>query len=550
MKETVKLNNRYRILQTIGRGGFGETLLAIDTHMPSERKCVIKQLKPAIQPPQPWLKDRFQREAAILEELGENNLQIPRLYAYFTEADNFYLVQEWIQGVNLQEKQEKEGKFSEETVKDIITKLLPVLAYTHNHKIIHRDIKPENILLRNSDRLPVLIDFGAVKEAIITQAPQSNSVSLAIGTPGYMPSEQAAGRPVYSSDLYSLGLTAVYLLTGCHPQDLETDSKTGEILWRKRAPELHSNLASVIDRAIRFHPRDRFATSEEMLAALTLTSINNHQTAVLTPKTTYENKSTPINGPTVAIDYPTVENTSAPLKLLLPLFLGGGIIILGILSLTANLLVPQNKVPEVLETVKPEPPVVEPKDPIKTLPDITLEPHLGENIEPYATSKPIPESETNSPKVETTPEITPESPPQPHQIVMGIPDLTIGAKQSQIFEAIGKPDIQENGRRPNTKVWSYQDLATGVNVRYTFDTSTEEMRQTQAVFAEDSSLEVMETTMKQLLGGKIPSGFQTSLKEVYENKIDLRSLESNNTQIMISRTWGKINIIISASDFY
>jgi serine/threonine-protein kinase len=88
---TPLLNNRYQILKTLGRGGFGETFLAIDTHMPSARQCVIKLLKPVVEDPEipQWLKERFQREAIILEELGEHNPQIPRLYAYFTEQGNF-----------------------------------------------------------------------------------------------------------------------------------------------------------------------------------------------------------------------------------------------------------------------------------------------------------------------------------------------------------------------------------------------------------------------------------------------------------------------------
>lgn len=78
------LNNRYRIIQTLGSGGFGDTFLAEDTQMPSQRRCVIKQLKPITNNPQIYqlVQQRFQREAAILEELGEENPQIPRLYAY------------------------------------------------------------------------------------------------------------------------------------------------------------------------------------------------------------------------------------------------------------------------------------------------------------------------------------------------------------------------------------------------------------------------------------------------------------------------------------
>jgi serine/threonine-protein kinase len=273
---TTLLNNRYQILQSLGRGGFGETYLATDTHMPSGRKCVIKQLKPVIQQPDipQWMQERFQREAAILEELGEGSSQIPRLYAYFSENGNFYLVQEWIEGVTLTQRVQQRGILSEKQVTDILLSLLPVLDYVHSRRIVHRDIKPDNIILRSADNRPVLIDFGIVKETMATVVSEGHSAfSLAIGTPGYMSSEQAAGRPVYSSDLYSLGLIAVYLLTGENPQTLETDAVTGEINWRKVAPNLHSHLAMVIDGVVRFHPRDRFSSAKEMLKALQPQSI-------------------------------------------------------------------------------------------------------------------------------------------------------------------------------------------------------------------------------------------------------------------------------------
>ncbi|NES01367.1 MAG: protein kinase, partial [Okeania sp. SIO2F4] len=142
------LNNRYRIINTLASGGFGETFLAQDTQMPSGRLCVIKQLKPIVNNPQIYqlVQERFQREAAILEELGETNNQIPRLYAYFTENGQFYLVQEWIEGETLTKKLKTEGVFNENSVRQILLSLLPVLEYVHSKRIIHRDIKPGNII--------------------------------------------------------------------------------------------------------------------------------------------------------------------------------------------------------------------------------------------------------------------------------------------------------------------------------------------------------------------------------------------------------------------
>ncbi|MFN6518318.1 MAG: protein kinase domain-containing protein [Nostoc sp. CreGUA01] len=266
------LNNRYRVIRTLGSGGFGETFLAEDTQMPSNRRCVIKQLRPIHNNPQIYqlVQERFQREAAILEDLGGTSNQIPTLYAYFQSDGQFYLVQEWIEGDTLTAKVHEQGLLSESAVREILIHLLPVLEQVHNQRIVHRDIKPDNIILRHRDHKAVLIDFGAVRESMGTVVNSQGfpTSSIVIGTPGFMPSEQAAGRPVYSSDLYSLGMTAIYLLTGKQPQELETDSRSGEIIWQRHALSISPTLAGVIDRAIAYHPRDRFATAREMLDAL------------------------------------------------------------------------------------------------------------------------------------------------------------------------------------------------------------------------------------------------------------------------------------------
>ncbi|MEP0751089.1 protein kinase [Trichocoleus sp. Lan] len=266
------LNNRYRIIRALGTGGFGETFLAEDTHMPSRRICVIKQLKPVANNPQVYqlVQERFQREAAILEQLGEGNEQIPRLHAYFEEQGQFYLVQEWIEGFTLSQKLQQQGLLSEDLVKEILASLLLVLDYIHAKGIIHRDIKPSNIILRQQDDKPVLIDFGIAKEIIdrVVDAQGDISQSIAVGTLGYMPPEQAAGKPVYASDIYSLGLTAIYLLTGKRPQDFHINPQTGEMMWDADALGFSPNLVEVLDKAVRCHSSDRYPDAKTMLSAL------------------------------------------------------------------------------------------------------------------------------------------------------------------------------------------------------------------------------------------------------------------------------------------
>jgi serine/threonine-protein kinase len=266
------LNNRYRTIRLLGSGGFGETFLAEDTYMPSTRRCVIKQLKPVTGNPQIYqlVRDRFQREAAVLEELGEGSSQIPKLYAYFSEGGQFYLVQEWIEGVTLTDTVRAQGKLRESEVRGIVVSLLPVLDYIHKKHIVHRDLKPDNIILRQRDGVPVLIDFGAVKEAMgtVVNSQGNTTSSIVIGTPGFMPSEQAAGRPLFSSDLYALALTAIFLLTGKTPQELEVDPRSGEFVWHQHATHISPDFVAVLDKAIQYHPRDRYPNAPAMLSAL------------------------------------------------------------------------------------------------------------------------------------------------------------------------------------------------------------------------------------------------------------------------------------------
>jgi serine/threonine-protein kinase len=266
------LQNRYRVVQKLGEGGFGKTFLAEDTHLPSLRKCVIKQLKPISDNPTIYqlIQERFKQEAVILENLGAENAQIPSLFAFFEEDNQFYLVQEYVEGTNLADLIKQKGVLSESEVREFLLKILPVLDFIHGQKIIHRDIKPDNLILRAQDKLPVLIDFGAVKETMGTIVSNSGTPtsSIIIGSPGFMPSEQSIGRPVYATDIYALGLTAIFLLSARLPSDLATNQETGEIEWRQYCPNVSSNLAMILTKAIAPHYQNRYLKAKEMLNAL------------------------------------------------------------------------------------------------------------------------------------------------------------------------------------------------------------------------------------------------------------------------------------------
>ncbi|MBW4615610.1 MAG: YARHG domain-containing protein [Desmonostoc vinosum HA7617-LM4] len=400
------LNDRYQVIRTLGAGGFGETFLAEDTYMPSKRRCVVKQLRPIQNNPQIYqlVQERFQREAAILEELGGKTAQIPSLYAYFSAAGQFYLVQEWVEGDTLTAILQKQGLFTESAVQELLISLLPTLEYVHSQQIVHRDIKPDNIIVRHHDCKPVLIDFGAVRESMgtVVNSQGNPTSSIVIGTPGFMPSEQAAGRPVYSSDLYSLGMTVIYLLTGRQPQQLETDSQTGEIVWREYASHISPMMAGIIDQAIAYHPRDRYPTARAMLDALQ-SSANP-----IPPTQPVPQIPTPIP-PTIPItpQSRTLKNNRS--SILIGGLVAGGLVGAAVIT-TQVFTKPQS--PEIQSQTQQTPSLVSP--------DIARSP--TPEISNNSSSLPVNITPPSQPQ---SPRITPPSPPKPASITPQSPPSVI-----------------------------------------------------------------------------------------------------------------------------
>jgi serine/threonine protein kinase len=146
-------------------------------------------------------------------------------------------VQEWIEGRALNTELLPGKKVGESYVQQLLQDLLEVLAIVHQHNVIHRDIKPQNLIRRSQDDRIVLIDFGAVKavNTIEIDAQGETALTVAIGTPGYMPNEQLQGKPQLCSDLYAVGILGIQALTGIVPRQLPEDAGTGKLLWRDRA---------------------------------------------------------------------------------------------------------------------------------------------------------------------------------------------------------------------------------------------------------------------------------------------------------------------------
>lgn len=262
---SLRLADRYQCLEIIGQGGFGRTFLAHDIQCDPPRRCVIKQSLPPA-----GVDDghqRFYQEAKRLQQLGKHP-QIPRLWAVFEQWGEQYLVQEYIEGPNL-DQQLKQQPFQEEQVQTLLMSLLPVLKFIHQQQVIHRDIKPANIIWRPPDK-PFLVDFGAAKAVLDPRLLQQTATI--IGTAGYAAPEQTLGKAVFASDIYSLGVVSIHALTGLHPFDLYSVSED-RWCWRSfvQTP-IQLSLARILDRMIARGLRERYGSAAEVLADLTWTA--------------------------------------------------------------------------------------------------------------------------------------------------------------------------------------------------------------------------------------------------------------------------------------
>jgi serine/threonine-protein kinase len=270
---------RYQLLRPLGAGSFGDTFLAIDLNTLNQRRCVVKRLRieshhsPEIVA---GIKKAFEREAKVLEDLGDKSGNIPSLYDYFsltvtdpqlnTQQEFNYLVQQYIEGEDLSKELEQQGRFSEAKVLTLLNNILPGLDFIHNHNVIHRDIKPSNIVRSNAeDNKFYLIDFGAVKQVIKGDI-STTEKSIVFGTISYAPPEQIKKEKVdYSSDLYALAASCVQLLTGEFPDD----SRDVKNLWNwQRYPHISEHLGKILKRMLQVDPYYRFQSAREVMEAL------------------------------------------------------------------------------------------------------------------------------------------------------------------------------------------------------------------------------------------------------------------------------------------
>jgi serine/threonine protein kinase len=265
----ILLKDRYRALKLLGQGGFGKTFKAVDEDQPRKPLCVIKQFAFSNNHPetrQIALK-LFYEEAQHLETLGKHD-QIPELLAYFDVEGQPYLVQQFIDGQDLEQELATAGTFNQAKIRELLESLLPVLDFLHHQSppVIHRDIKPANIIRRRSDGGLVLVDFGAAKQATQSMLAKTGT---AIGSAEFAAPEQARRKPAFASDIYSLGVTCIYLLTQVSPFDL-FDMNQDAWVWRDYLVDnpVDEKLGKVLDKMIANVLPQRYQSAAEVLQAL------------------------------------------------------------------------------------------------------------------------------------------------------------------------------------------------------------------------------------------------------------------------------------------
>ncbi|HAZ46016.1 MAG TPA: serine/threonine protein kinase [Cyanobacteria bacterium UBA11371] len=294
------LKDRYRAIKPIGQGGFGRTFLAVDEDKPSKPRCVIKQFFPQAQGTSNIQKaaELFHQEAMRLDELGQHP-QIPDLLAHFEQDGFSYLVQEFIEGLTLSQELASKRSFNETEIRQLLNDLLPVLQFVHSQQVIHRDIKPANIIRRSlplqkgSQGGIVLVDFGASKVATKAALQQTGTT---IGSPEYVAPEQARGWAVFASDIYSLGVTCIHLLTGLSPFNLY-DIQQDRWVWRQFLKRPVSDaLGKILDKTIESAIARRYQSATEVLRDL-----NSQSAAPAMPKSPSPPvKSSPVVAPPTA----------------------------------------------------------------------------------------------------------------------------------------------------------------------------------------------------------------------------------------------------------
>ena len=487
------IQGRYRILEILGHNTFSETFLAIGNNWFSHRCYIIKKFRPILGNSKAEdMRRLFYQEASLLKRLSGKNRQIPRLFEYFMDGEDFYIVRERIDGLTLKQKVEQQGRLSVREVEQILNSVLSFLKYIHSYGIVYRQLKPSTIILRqhswwtlsSEDCLPVPIYFGGVKE-LKAKTDNSRQFSMAVAhQQEYIPPEQEQGKSVFASDLYSLGLTAIYLLTGKNPAELPLESQTRKLLWHQEVPELKIHLARIIDRAICPDTKERFSSAEEMLNSLHSPSIN-----LLLPVTQEP-----------AGKLRKFKFTSEAKIISLLSFAGIGVVSLTFIFLNIDFArFGQDDADRYTYTG-----------------DFQAEKLVPDTL--------ITDAEPSPDRLSTETEIA------------KIPAFPLGMTQQNIIEFLGEPTLNTKGYWQNSRALLYQNiLPEPIALGYLTDTETTYVRQAEITFGDSVDLKTIKLEAQRLLQSHYSPEIEHYINQVYFKTSDRYFFKLHNIEGVVQR---------------
>ncbi|MGF1590224.1 MAG: protein kinase [Pleurocapsa sp.] len=490
------LYNRYFILHIERTNSFNKVFFALDTYQNPPRSCVIKVFEPIVQKIKiaQWIEIEFQKEAKRLKQLSLNNRHLPQIYTYSNDYQTYYIVRELIEGETLKEKVQTKGKLTAAEVREILIKLLLVLKYLHSQGVIHQNIKPKNIILRDDDYVPMLINFGSIKQIVATYGFYGDKQMFASNNIyGYAPSEQTLGRSVPASDLYSLGLMAVYLLTAKNPLDLEVDPKSGNFQIPSVIASSDSNLAVIIGRATTSNLGDRYNSASEMLDDLLTKNFKHHDKQV-SPEQNDSLKSHNIGQKSDKNRQSQINWWKTIIYVL------GGLYIVG----TAIIV------------------------------------WYDWNVSQHSPVAPLPEPSISLPT--KLPELAQPAVEQPSMLnsqsenLIEIPIFATGTPKKQLREVMGEPNAIQKGYWQNSSAWVYKNRANGlIDLGYLFDLDTNNLRQTEVAIAPSVGLGAIEDILASLLQGKITPSITQELEQIYLRQANEYSFQLGDLKGSIER---------------
>lgn len=263
----------YEITKLLKYTNFCEIYQAKDLQLPNNDLRVVKRLKQSLPPPLTWDRGKhcLEIEAKILNNLKHD--QIPKLCSSGGENQEFYLVQDYIDGRALSEEELAPGqRLSERQVSRLLQEILEVVKFVHNKQIIHCDINPSNLIRRTPDSKLVLIDFGSAKQM---RGQATNYLAVEASIPGYAPKEQKSGNPSFNSDIYAVGMIGMQALTGVSAKEIPTDPNTSKVIWPS-GTKPSAKLQDIIDKMVEPNITDRYQSADQVLQALTKLNLPHH----------------------------------------------------------------------------------------------------------------------------------------------------------------------------------------------------------------------------------------------------------------------------------